>query len=46
MSTAIYELPGAAVEQELDTGRRKAVGNGHVSEVVKRGDDVVKEGVD
>lgn len=46
MSTAIYELPGVAVEQELDTGRRKAVGNGHDCEVVKRGDGGVKAGVE
>jgi hypothetical protein len=46
MSTAIYELPGAAVEQELDTGPRKAVENGDDSEVLERGDGGVKEGVD
>jgi hypothetical protein len=46
MSTAIYELPGAAVEQELDTGRRKAAENGDDSEVLKRGDSGLKEGVD
>jgi hypothetical protein len=47
MSTAIYELPGAAVEQELDTGRRKAAKIDDDSEVLKRGSDGgVKEGVD
>jgi hypothetical protein len=46
MSTAVYELPGVAVEQELDTGRRKAVENGDDPEVLRRGDRGLKEGVD
>ena len=46
MSTPIYELPGAAVEQELDTGRRKAAKNWDDSEVLARGGGGVTEGVD
>ena len=45
MSTPIYELPGAAVEQELDTGRRKAAKSGDDSKSIGRGDGGVKEGV-
>jgi hypothetical protein len=46
MSTPVYELPGVAVEQELETGRWKAAKTGDEAEVPERDGGGVKKGVD
>ena len=46
MSTPVYELPGVAVEQELETGRWKAAKTGDEAEVPERDGGDVKKSVD
>jgi hypothetical protein len=46
MSTPVYELPGVAVEQELETGRWKAAKSGDEAEVPERDGGGVKKSAD